>query len=263
VKKARRKRTKARRVLLGFLFLLGSPQPLTLYIGIPMVVVGQIINLMTYGVLTKRDNLVTSGPYAWCRNPFYVGTLLSDFGFCVMCDPTRIRTLIVMLAYAAIQGTFYYMQMLKEEKLLRALHREEYEAYRRRTRWRLLPSPISALKNGGFSFTWSARLALHNRIFSRALSAGFWIIAFWGLCIATGGGQSYVLALWGLDFWEVLTDPWLMLAACAVTAVYTLFRVIEKRNRRREEEEQGKAALERASASEQSDNGVTTVSEAK
>lgn len=227
-----------------------------------MVIVGQLINLMTYGVLTKRDTLVTSGPYAWCRNPFYVGTLLSDFGFCVMCDPTNIRTLIITLAYALVQGSFFYMQMLKEERLLLSIHREEYEAYCRRTRWRLLPSPVSAFKNGGFSFTWSGRLALHNKIFSRALSAGFWIIAFWGLCIATGGGQSYVLALWGLDFWNVLTDPWLMLAACAVTAVYILFRIIEKRNRKREEEEQEKAVPDQETASGQAEGDLPGVSEA-
>jgi protein-S-isoprenylcysteine O-methyltransferase Ste14 len=230
-----------------------------------MVVVGQLINLMTYGVLTKRDKLVTSGPYAWCRNPFYVGTLLSDFGFCVMCDPTRIRTLIITLGYALVQGSFFYIQMLKEEKLLCELHGEEYEAYRKRTRWRLLPSLVSAIRYGGFSFKWSARLALHNKIFSRALSAGFWIIAFWGLSIITNtnGEQSYILAIWGLNFVGVLTDPWLMLTACAITAVYILFRIVEKRNRQREEEEQKKTDTPDAeSASGQTDTDMPKVSEA-
>ncbi len=250
-RKVRRKRTKTRRILLGFLFLLGAPRLLTLYIGLPMVVVGQLINLLTYGVLTKRDTLVTMGPYAWCRNPFYVGTLMTDLGFVVCCDPTRPFTLTILLGYAAVQGTFYYHQMLKEEKLLLGIHGEAYEAYRRRVRWRLLPSPIAALKNGGFSFKWSGRLALHNKIFSRALSAGFWLIAFWALSIATGNGQSYVLAF-DVDYKPVFTNLWLMLAAAAVTAVYILLRILEWKNRKREE-------LQKTTKEEvESDTGIDT-----
>lgn len=233
--KVHRKRTKTRRVLFGFLFLLGRPNTTTFMIGLPMVAVGQIINLLTYGVLTKRDTLVTTGPYAWCRNPFYVGTLLTDFGFCVMCDPTTPFTLTIMLSYAALQGTFFYMQMLREERQLHEMHTGKYEDYCRKVRWRLLPSPVAAARYGGFSCSWSGSLALHNKIFSRAISAGFWVLAFWALMIATGNGVSYALSFKEpVNFWRVLKDLWLMLAAAGVTAVYILFRILEWRNRESE-----------------------------
>ena len=222
-------------MLLGFLFLLGSPSPLTLYIGLPIVILGQLINLLTYGVLTKRDMLVTTGPYAWCRNPFYVGTLMTDFGFCIMCNPSKPFVLGILLAYAAVQGTLYYLQMFREEKLLHGIHGDNYEAYCKQARWRLLPSPLSALKHGGFSFRWSARLALHNKIFSRALSAGFWVTAFWALSLSTGSGRSYLLALRDINFRPVFGNTWLLLTATAVTGVYILVRILEWRNRKREE----------------------------
>lgn len=235
--KVKRKRTKTRRVLLGLLFLLGRPNATTFMIGLPMVAVGQLINLLTYGVLTKRDSLITTGPYAWCRNPFYVGTLLADFGFCVICNPARPFTLTIMLCYAAAQGSFIYMQMLKEERQLLKIHGERYEEYRRLVRRRLLPSPVAALRYGGFSCSWSARLALHNKIFSRVLSAGFWVLAFWALMRATANGASYALSFSKpVDFWLVLGDPWLMLTAAGVTAVYIIFRILEWRKRESEKQ---------------------------
>jgi protein-S-isoprenylcysteine O-methyltransferase Ste14 len=254
MKRIHRKRTKARRLLLGFLFLLGSPRILTLYIGLPMVIVGQLINLLTYGVLTKRDSLVKTGPYAWCRNPFYVGTFLTDFGFVAMCNPSRLNTLIILIGYAVVQITFYYQQMFREEKLLRGMHGEEYEDYCRKVRWRLLPSPVAAFKYGGIFFRWSARLALHNKIYSRVISAGFWVIAFWALSIATGNGTSFLLSFKGINFWLVFTNLWLMLTASAVTAVYILFRILEWKNRQKEDAQ--KAAAESASASAGSGNDM-------
>ena len=147
MKRVRKVRTKTRRALYLFLFLLARPTQFTISVGIPLVALGQFINLMTYGTLRKRDTLVTWGPYAWCRNPFYVGTLLSDFGFCVMCNPADIAVAIITAGYAVAQGTFFYLQILKEERLLLDIHGREYEEYCEKVRWRLLPSIVSAIRN--------------------------------------------------------------------------------------------------------------------
>jgi hypothetical protein len=264
MKTIHRKRTKTRRLLLGFLFILGSPNSLTLLIGLPMVVVGQLINLLTYGILTKRDSLVTTGPYAWCRNPFYVGTFLTDFGFCVACDPTKPLTLAITLLYALVQGTFYYQQMFKEESLLSQMHGSQYDEYRRSVRWRLLPSPIAAARNGGFSLDWSAGLALHNRIFSRSLSAGFWMLAFWALSIGTQDGQSYLLTFdRTINFVPAFTNPWLMLTTAVILGAYLLFRVLEWRKRNMEVKTEG--AEDRDAAMEIGENAgdLNKISEAK
>jgi protein-S-isoprenylcysteine O-methyltransferase Ste14 len=168
-----------------------------------------------------------------------------------------------LLGYAVVQTVFYYQQMFKEEKLLHEMHGQEYEAYCRRVRCRLLPSPVAALKYGGIRFKWSARLALHNKIFSRVISAGFWLIAFWGLSIATGNGASYALAFSSnVDFWRVLGNPWLMLAAGAVTAVYVLLRILEWKNRQREEASKAAAEPEPVTADAGSDKDLSKVSEA-
>jgi len=210
---------------------------LTVYYGLPMVIVGQLVNLWTYGVLTKRDRLVTSGPYAWCRNPFYVGTFLTDFGFCVMCDPSRPVTLGIIAAYAVIQGALNYQQMFKEERLLKEFHGERYDDYRRRVRWRLLPSPISAIRNGGFSINWSGRLALHNKIFSRIISHFFWVSVFWALALVTHDGRTYLLAF-DVDLKVILANAWLLVVTGAMVALYYTAVFVERWNRKKEEQEE-------------------------
>jgi len=208
-----------------------------MYIGLPMVIVGQLINLLTYGVLTKRDSLVTKGPYAWCRNPFYVGTFLTDFGFCVICDPTKPFTIAIIIGYALVQGTFYYLQIRKEEKLLHGIHGEKYEEYRRKVPTRLIPSIFSAVKNRGFSMKWSGSLALHNRIFSRALSAGSWAVVFWAVMTMTGGKDTYMLSFDDINLARILDNPWLMITAAAVVVAYVGFRIVEAGRRKKEEAE--------------------------
>jgi len=227
MKKIHGKRTKARRILFLFLFLLGTPTPISLSIGIPMVALGQLINLITYGVLTKRGDLVTAGPYAWCRNPFYLGTLLSDFGFCTICDPSRIPTLAVTLAYAAVQLTLYHLRILAEEKKLRERFGAEYEAYCARVRRRIVPSLLSAIRYGGFSMRWSAGLALNNRIFSRVASAAFWCVAFWAICILTGGGANCLISFVNPKFQAICKNAWLLAAAGGTIVIYAASRIAE------------------------------------
>ena len=40
-----------------------------------------LLRLFSAGVIRKNDELTRSGPYALCRNPLYLGTLLIQVGF--------------------------------------------------------------------------------------------------------------------------------------------------------------------------------------
>jgi hypothetical protein len=250
-------RTKTRRALYLFLFFLAKPTELTFFIGIPLVALGQLINLITYGTLRKRDTLVTWGPYAWCRNPFYFGTLLSDFGFCAMCNPADFPVAVVTAGYAIAQGTFFYLQILKEEKLLLTVHGSGYEEYCQKVRWRLLPSIVSAIRNSGFRFQWSAKLALYNRIFSRVVSAAFWVCAFWGVKEMTGSRQTGIINM-NFSWRALLHNPYIILTACATAIFYYLLRFAEGRERERaraKELESAPAAVHAAGHSLQKSEG--------
>src|SRR5258708_9886037 len=69
------------RVPLGFLcaavfFLLSRPRPLTLAIGGAIALPGLALRAWATGHLRKNDALAVTGPYAYTRNPLYLGSFL-------------------------------------------------------------------------------------------------------------------------------------------------------------------------------------------
>jgi protein-S-isoprenylcysteine O-methyltransferase Ste14 len=66
-------------LILAFLFL-SSPGPAALLAGLPAWAAGLAWRSWAAGHLRKNQQLTTSGPYAWHRNPLYAGTLLASLG---------------------------------------------------------------------------------------------------------------------------------------------------------------------------------------
>src|ERR1022692_3681145 len=52
--------------------------------GIGYIIVGLLIRLWSNGYAIKNDKLTTSGPYAFVRNPLYLGTFLIAIGFVIV-----------------------------------------------------------------------------------------------------------------------------------------------------------------------------------
>jgi len=76
------------RVPLGFLcaalfVLFARPRPLTLAIGAPISLIGLAIRAWASGHLRKNDALAVTGPYAYTRNPLYLGSFIMGLGFTV------------------------------------------------------------------------------------------------------------------------------------------------------------------------------------
>ncbi len=76
------------RVPLGFLcaaifLLLARPRPATLAVGASISVVGLLLRAWAAGHIKKNDELAVSGPYAFTRNPLYLGSFLLGLGFTV------------------------------------------------------------------------------------------------------------------------------------------------------------------------------------
>src|SRR5471030_2759735 len=52
--------------------------------GIGFIIAGALIRLWSNGYAIKNDKLTTSGPYAFVRNPLYLGTFLIAIGFVIV-----------------------------------------------------------------------------------------------------------------------------------------------------------------------------------
>ncbi|HEU4395139.1 MAG TPA: isoprenylcysteine carboxylmethyltransferase family protein [Planctomycetota bacterium] len=75
----------------------------------------------------RAKRLVTTGPYAWTRNPIYVANLTSFAGFVILCELPWFAALSVLALGAA-----YHAIALYEEGVLSDAFGAEYDAYRAR-----------------------------------------------------------------------------------------------------------------------------------
>ena len=82
------------------------------------------------GLETPPDRLVESGPYAWTRNPMYLGHLIFMLGLAITFWSSF--ALILLVARAV----WFHGRVLRDEKRLEARFGGDYAAYRQRVkRW--------------------------------------------------------------------------------------------------------------------------------
>ncbi len=119
------------RVPLGFVFAvvylwLAQPAGYSLILGGALVGAGLAIRAAASGHVRKDAELTTTGPYAYTRNPLYLGSLIIAVGFAVAA-----RSLWVLLAILVLSCAIYLPVVRDEERFLRA-HFPAYEDYARR-----------------------------------------------------------------------------------------------------------------------------------
>jgi protein-S-isoprenylcysteine O-methyltransferase Ste14 len=140
------------RVPLGFglavvYFWLAQPTWRFIAFGMLLIVPGLLIRALASGHVRKNEALATSGPYAFTRNPLYLGSLLMGVGFAVAARSWWIGVALVIMFFA-----IYLPVIRDEEKFLRSKF-PEFEEYARRVP-RMLPRVIPARvgePGGGFS----------------------------------------------------------------------------------------------------------------
>ena len=118
--------------------LFSHPTPASLAIGLPVSLLGLALRAWAAGCLAKNQNLATGGPYAYTRNPLYIGTLLVAAGLAVAARSPWLGLLF------AVVFLFVYLPVIQlEEQHLRAIF-PAYAEYARRVPalWpRLKPAP--------------------------------------------------------------------------------------------------------------------------
>lgn len=108
------------RVPLGFFFAvlyfwLARPSSRSLMLGALVIIPGLLIRALASGHVRKNEALATSGPYAYTRNPLYLGSLLMGLGFCVAARSWWVGVALVVMFVA-----IYLPVIRDEENFLRA-----------------------------------------------------------------------------------------------------------------------------------------------
>lgn len=119
------------RVPLGFVvaalyFWLANPIPLSLLVGALFVIPGLLIRALASGHLQKNERLAMTGPYAYTRNPLYLGSLVMATGFAFAARSWWIVGILVVM-FVAI-----YLPVIRAEETFLAQHFPEFAEYARR-----------------------------------------------------------------------------------------------------------------------------------
>lgn len=128
------------------LVFFARPTPAKFWVGLPLVVLGELIRVWSAGYLTKLSGLVTAGPFAMCRNPLYMGSFLMSLGYMTMCNRPSVLIVGVILFW-----TLHGAAVAYEERLLRDKFGDDFKNYCKRVP-RFLPRLSKSDGEGGFSF---------------------------------------------------------------------------------------------------------------
>jgi protein-S-isoprenylcysteine O-methyltransferase Ste14 len=153
------------------------PQAKWLLCGAGIAMLGLLLRGYAAGYLRKHQQLAVSGPYAFTRNPLYLGSVLLAAGFSVA-SHSWISTFL-LAAYLAI---FYPIVIRREQSELQLLYGQSFVEYAARVPafWpRFSPAMASAER-----FSWP--LYLKNREYEATIGLAVAMTILWGLMLWRG-----------------------------------------------------------------------------
>ena len=139
------------RVPLGFAFAvvylwLARPSLASIVAGTAIVIPGLLIRGLASGHVQKNEQLTTTGPYAYTRNPLYLGSFILATGCAVAA-----RSWWIVLGMIALFAAIYLPVIGAEEAYLRERF-PQFAEYAREVP-RLLPRLSASGRNSG-AFSW-------------------------------------------------------------------------------------------------------------
>ncbi len=143
------------RVRLGYplaiaVLYFSSPTPRSILLGALLGVIGLGVRAYAAGYLHKQEVLTVTGPYAYTRNPLYLGSAMLALGAGIAMR-SWISALILILYFAV----FYSIVMKREANELRLRHGASFEEYARAVPLfipRLTAAKLPGDSAGSFSF---------------------------------------------------------------------------------------------------------------
>jgi protein-S-isoprenylcysteine O-methyltransferase Ste14 len=144
------------RVRLGYplaivVLLFARPTPGSIVSGAIVGIAGLFVRAYAAGYLHKQEILTMAGPYAYTRNPLYLGSALLALGVGIAAHSWI--SAFLLWGYFAL---FYFAVMRREEQELRAQHGGAFDVYARAVplflpRW----TPVNAEIAGRLSFSFA------------------------------------------------------------------------------------------------------------
>ncbi|WP_433974133.1 methyltransferase family protein [Tunturiibacter lichenicola] len=161
------------RVPLGFVFagvFLWRAQPTwkTMLLSLLLVVPGLWLRAYAAGYVRKNAELTFTGPYAYTRNPLYLGSMMIAFGFAAAA-----ANWVILIALAVLFAAIYVPTILSEEAYLRE-HFAGFDAYAAkvpRLLPRLTPASFPADENASGG-RFSGEQWRHHREYNALMGAG-------------------------------------------------------------------------------------------
>ena len=158
-------------------FWFARPQVKWLLCGAAVAAWGLLLRGYAAGHLRKHKQLAVSGPYAFTRNPLYLGSILLAAGFCVAS-----RSWISTLLLAAYLAIFYPAVIRREQAELKLLYGGAFEEYAAKVPalWpRLSPAMVSTER-----FSWP--LYRKNREYEAMIGLAVAMAILWGIMLWRG-----------------------------------------------------------------------------
>jgi protein-S-isoprenylcysteine O-methyltransferase Ste14 len=142
------------RVRLGYplaiaVLFFARPQPRSILYGALVGLVGLALRAWAAGYLHKQEVLTVTGPYAYTRNPLYLGSAVLALGVAI-----ATRSWISSFLLGVYFTVFYSIVIRREESELRPRHAENFDRYAAAVPMffpRLSPAKLSDTGSAAFS----------------------------------------------------------------------------------------------------------------
>jgi protein-S-isoprenylcysteine O-methyltransferase Ste14 len=139
--------------------------------GLPFIVIGEFIRTWSAGCINKEyEKLTTWGPYAYTRNPLYIGNFLLGLGFVIIGNQW-----ITVVVFVIVFFFIYRATIMDEEKTLLKVFGETFTEYKKEVPM-FFPrvSPITKEKQ---NFNW--KRVMKHREYNAWMGIGAALILFW------------------------------------------------------------------------------------
>jgi protein-S-isoprenylcysteine O-methyltransferase Ste14 len=158
-------------------FWFARPQVKWLLCGAAIAACGLLLRGYAAGHLRKHKQLAVSGPYAFTRNPLYLGSILLAAGFCVAARSWK--STVLLAAYLAI---FYPAVIRREQSELKALYGDAFVQYAAQVPafWPRFSPAVASTER----FSWP--LYRQNREYEAAIGLAVAMAILWGIMMWRG-----------------------------------------------------------------------------
>jgi protein-S-isoprenylcysteine O-methyltransferase Ste14 len=117
----------------------GKPSATSVAVGLPLAIAGELVRCWAVGysgVTTRGDHveapkLITAGPYAYVRNPLYVGNFITALGFSIAFTGKNsfAQKLALIGSSLGVMAGVYATIIPHEEQFLRSQFGEAFDRY--------------------------------------------------------------------------------------------------------------------------------------